>query len=508
MTSPAKPWERQRSTNGTLSTLDQRLAERNRLPRTKAATLPPTSVQPNSTLSSSTQQPPALPRRPSSLSSVVNRNASAYSPYARNPYSTIGGPYGGAGYSPYNRFGASSMYGGGGMYGGGMYGGGMYGGMGGMPGGGMYGNNGQMGLTESMSQSTQATFQMIESLVGAFGGFAQMLESTYMATHSSFFGKSSHLQRQKSTLLSVLIRWIAMVSVAEQFSNLKTTLGSLLGIFTLLRYLRTLLAKLTGRPPPADATSLTPSSFQNFLAPGNSQNMIMTTGPNGQPVQKHKPSRKPLMIFLLAIFGLPYLMGKLIKALSSQQSSEQTPPGYPVLGPNGLPLPNQPLRDQQQIDPRQLTFCRALFDYTPPQPPQPTTTAGGEKDLPLKKGDLVAILSKVDPITSQPSEWWKCRSRKGDVGWVPGSYLEEIQRRPAIEPLGGGSKKDQEGGGGGHSRVSTMTTADPVSDKEEEEGVGGSRSTTMTSVSSSGGGGNEGVGVKEKEKDKGKGKEK
>ena len=82
----------------------------------------------------------------------------------------------------------------------------MYGGMGGMGGmgmggygGGMYGQPGMMGngdpndpnsLTNTFSQSTQATFQIIESLVGAFGGFAQMLESTYMATHSSFFGQS------------------------------------------------------------------------------------------------------------------------------------------------------------------------------------------------------------------------------------------------------------------------------------------------------------------------------
>jgi peroxin-13 len=80
-----------------------------------------------------------------------------------------------------------SMYGGyGGM-------GGMYGGMGGM--GGMYGGmpgqdpNDPNSLTNSFSQSTQATFHMIESIVGAFGGFAQMLESTYMATHSSFFGE-------------------------------------------------------------------------------------------------------------------------------------------------------------------------------------------------------------------------------------------------------------------------------------------------------------------------------
>ena len=77
-----------------------------------------------------------------------------------------------------------------------MYGG--MGGMGGMYGGGMYGQPGMMGpghdpndpnsLTNSFSQSTQATFQIIENLVGAFGGVAQMLESTYMATHSSFFG--------------------------------------------------------------------------------------------------------------------------------------------------------------------------------------------------------------------------------------------------------------------------------------------------------------------------------
>ena len=90
----------------------------------------------------------------------------------------------------------------GGMYGGGygsMYGGmGGVGGMGGMYGGGYgggYGMNGQPGdpnsLTNSFNQSTQATFQIIESIVGAFGGFAQMLESTYMATHSSFFGKSA-----------------------------------------------------------------------------------------------------------------------------------------------------------------------------------------------------------------------------------------------------------------------------------------------------------------------------
>lgn len=166
--------------------------------------LPAGSSVTSAITSPSTSGPPTVPERPSSLTAAVNRNASAYSPYGANrmgatPYGGIGSAY----TSPYSRLGGmgaysssmygSSMYGGMGGYGG--YGSGMYGGMGGM--GGMYGGMGmgQPGdpndpnsLTNSFSQSTQATFQIIESIVGAFGGFAQMLESTYMATHSSFFG--------------------------------------------------------------------------------------------------------------------------------------------------------------------------------------------------------------------------------------------------------------------------------------------------------------------------------
>lgn len=78
------------------------------------------------------------------------------------------------------------------MYGG--MGGGMYGGMGG--GMGMPGDANS--LTNSFNNSTQATFQMLEGIVTAFGGFAQMLESTYMATHSSFFGKLNCIRRKHS----------------------------------------------------------------------------------------------------------------------------------------------------------------------------------------------------------------------------------------------------------------------------------------------------------------------
>jgi peroxin-13 len=145
----------------------------------------------------STSSPPPLPSVPDSLSTVANRNATNYSGGMNNRVSPYSSGYGG-GYSsyssPYSSMGSGygSMYGGmggmGGMYGGmgmggmGMGMGGMYGGMGGMD------PNNPASLTQSFSQSTAATFQLIENIVGAFGGFAQMLQSTYMATHSSFFG--------------------------------------------------------------------------------------------------------------------------------------------------------------------------------------------------------------------------------------------------------------------------------------------------------------------------------
>jgi len=281
----------------------------------------------------------------------------------------MGGGYGGYG---------GGMYGG---YGGGM--GGMYGGMyGGMPGGmpGMAGPgdpNNPESLTNRFNMGTQATFQMLEGIVGAFGGFAQMLESTYMATHSSFF---------------------AMVAVAEQFGNLRETLGSVLGIFTLMRWIRTLIAKITGRPPPVDATALTPAAFARF----EGRQVPVPEGGAG------KPSRKPLLFFLLAAFGLPFVIGKLIRSLAANAEEEERK--------------RQLIASQQQLDPSKLEFCRALYDFTP----APGQAVQGV-DLEVRKGDLVAVLSKTDPL-GNASEWWRCRARDGRIGYLPATFLEVLRK--------------------------------------------------------------------------------
>ncbi|KAG0651200.1 Peroxin-13 [Hyphodiscus hymeniophilus] len=411
-TSPPKPWERAGGVGASTA-----------LPSSTGISSGSSALNSSSLSSSMTSDAPAVPERPSTLTSAVNRNASAYSPYGANRLGGAASPYGGMGgaySSPYSRMGGmggmgygSSMYGGmggmggyGSMYGGGM--GGMYGGMGGMPGD----PNDPNSMTNGFTQSTQATFQIIESIVGAFGGFAQMLESTYMATHSSFF---------------------AMVSVAEQFGNLRNTLGSILGIFTILRWLRTLFAKVTGRPPPADATALTPSAFANF----EGRKML----PDGSSVTPPRPSKKPFLFFLAAAFGLPYLMGKMIKALAASQEEEarrQAAAGQVQFGPDGQPI-------QQQVDPSKLDFCRVLYDFTPE-----SGAAVQGVDLAVKKGDLVAVLSKSDPM-GNPSEWWRCRARDGRMGYLPGVYLE-VARRPG-QPLAEIKSASQSG-----SRTNSMTS--------------------------------------------------
>ncbi|KAH7391396.1 Peroxin 13, N-terminal region-domain-containing protein [Cadophora sp. MPI-SDFR-AT-0126] len=409
--SPPKPWERAGATGA-----NSALASSTGISTGNAVTNPAST-----TTSTATAGAPAVPERPSSLTSAVNRNASAYSPYGANRLGGMASPYGGIGSaytSPYSRMGGMGGMGyGGGMYGGmggmggmgyGGYGGGMYGGMGGMQGD----PNDPNSLTNGFTQSTQATFQIIESIVGAFGGFAQMLESTYMATHSSFF---------------------AMVSVAEQFGNLRNTLGSILGIFTLMRWLRTLFAKITGRPPPADATALTPSAFASFEG--------RKFHPDGTPAQAPRPSKKPFLFFLAAAFGLPYLMGKLIKALAASQEEEQrrlAASGQMQIGPDGQPI-------QAQIDPSKLDFCRVLYDFTPE-----AGAAVQGIDLEVKKGDLVAVLSKSDPM-GNPSEWWRCRARDGRMGYLPGVYLE-VARRP------GGAVAEIKSASQSGSRTSSLTS--------------------------------------------------
>jgi len=198
-----------------------------------------------------------------------------------------------------------------------------------------------------------------------------------------------------------------MISVAEQFGNLRDTLGSVLGIFTIMRWIRTLIAKLTGRPLPADAKSLTPAAFARFEGRQN---------PLGEAGAPPKPSRKPLLFFLLAAFGLPYVMSKIVRSMAHNAEEEERR--------------RQLLAAQAALDPSKLEFCRVLYDFSPAAQGQASMVEG--VDLEVRKGDLVAVLSKSDPL-GNPSEWWRCRARDGRIGYLPSTFLE-VMRRPG-QPL-------------------------------------------------------------------------
>jgi len=180
-----------------------------------------------------------------------------------------------------------------------------------------------------------------------------------------------------------------MVRVAEQFGTLKNTLGSILGIFTMLRWARTLVAKVTGKPLPVSASDLTAANFAHF------------EGRAGSP----RPSKKPFLFFVAAVFGLPYLMGKLIRSLAAKQEEEEK---------------RRMTENPAGMDPSKLEFCRVMYDFTPDQ--------NNGIELEVKKGDLVAVLSKSDPM-GNPSQWWRCRARDARVGYLPSPYLESIAKK-------------------------------------------------------------------------------
>ncbi|PFH49454.1 hypothetical protein AMATHDRAFT_147673 [Amanita thiersii Skay4041] len=411
MVSPPKPWERNPSGAAAATTTTA-------LPPatpTTAAAGPAAPFPPTSTTS-----PPTVPDRPPSLASTSTAVSSPYAYGTTSPYSRVGG-YGS--YGSYSGLGSYGMGSYGGYSGLGSYGGyGGYGGYGsyGMGMGGPYGmnspyNTGPYGtgpfnalqpldangnplptLTQTLESTTQHTFQLLHSIVQTFTGVAQMLESTFMATHSSFF---------------------AMVGVIDQFGQLRNALGSVLGLFGLVRWLRDVLAgrqSLTGGQTPNGMQH----EFREFI---NGKPVQGPLGPPHSNRQQPRASKKPLYIFLLAIFGIPFAMSKLIKILQRRIQTQQQQQQQVQAAGGGQPPP------PGGLDPSTLTFARALYPFSP----------SNATELALKENEVVAIMGKLDPRTGMEvdprmevdGEWWKGRTRDGREGWFPRKWVEVLQKK-------------------------------------------------------------------------------
>lgn len=280
----------------------------------------------------------------------------------------------------------------------------MYGGMGmgygatgymgmGMPGTGMPGDPSQS-LTAQLSNTTQHTFALLHSIVQTFGGFAQMLDSTFLATHSSFF---------------------AIVGVIDQFAALRDVVGHVLGVFGLIRWAKGVLSG-EGVVPRSALTD----EFNHFVNNGGPTPGASAGGPKAPGAPAGKPSKKPIIVFLLAIFGIPYLMHKLIQRLSNRPPVQLLPSIDPVTGqPTLTPQPLQMTSAETPLDPSKLTFVHALYPFE----------TGAAQELPLRKGDIVAVLSRTDPITGAEGEWWRGKTRDGREGWFPRGFVEVIRKK-------------------------------------------------------------------------------
>ncbi|ORY01226.1 hypothetical protein K493DRAFT_312513 [Basidiobolus meristosporus CBS 931.73] len=261
--------------------------------------------------------------------------------------SRYGGTYGGyGGLGNYNGYGA--------RYGGGYGGAGM----------GPNGPEGGLNLFNTVETTVQPTFQAISNIVNTFGGFAHMLESTFMATHSSF---------------------MAMVGVIDQFNLLRTHLGHILGVFSLMRTIKNFFLRITGKQAPVNLGELNLADFNGF--------------------QQKKSSKRPVIIFLLVVIGIPFLMQRLIVWLAKRQQAK------------GI-LPADQTNGKLQSLPKDVEFARAVYDFN----------GDNNVELSLKRGDIIAILSRVD-FQGQPSDWWRGRLRNGQVGIFPSNYVEILEKK-------------------------------------------------------------------------------
>ena len=244
-----------------------------------------------------------------------------------------------------------------------------------------YGNI-QNGI-QNMTESTQATFQLIESLVGAFTGFAQMLESTYLATHNSFF---------------------TMVSVAEQFRYLREMVGSFFGLFALMKFLKKILHIISKGKVGLPSTNTDNSSKGSSSSSSDDQNKLTEefdevkfrnkqTEDNGR---KKSMSLKHVFLFITVVFGFPLLLERSISILHKRRS---------------IIYQSRPIKSFKQ------ELARAIYDFIPENP---------RIEIALKKNDLMTVISKMNP-QGKESEWWKVKTRENKIGYVPYNYIQMLR---------------------------------------------------------------------------------
>jgi peroxin-13 len=167
----------------------------------------------------------------------------------------------------------------------------------------------------------------------------------------------------ESTFFATQSSFHAMVGVAEQMGTAKSYLSKAFSLVSIYTFFKKFISRITGRPMAVSETELTIDAFDCF------QNNPKTPSINV----------RPLLFFIVMSVGIPWLMSKLINNSKVSNNS---------------------------IDPKNVDFAKVKTEFEASVP----------GDLSLKINDIVAILSKNDPNTNNPSEWWQGRTQDGRIG--------------------------------------------------------------------------------------------
>lgn len=161
--------------------------------------------------------------------------------------------------------------------------------------------------------------------------------------------------------------FMAMVGVAEQFSALRQYLSQVLSVFALWRLVKRFWAWIRGAKNPTISTA----EFERTAF-----------------------SYKPLVMFLALVLGVPILVSRMRRDPADQAWD-----------------------NAKQVKAADLEFARVLYDFN----------GDGNVELVLKKGDLVAVLSRNSP------DWWQGRTRDGRTGIFPQNYVQIIPKKEQME---------------------------------------------------------------------------
>ncbi|EPZ33306.1 hypothetical protein O9G_001718 [Rozella allomycis CSF55] len=164
-----------------------------------------------------------------------------------------------------------------------------------------------------------------------------------------------------STVHATYSSFLTIFGVVDQINGLKIHFSQILGMASFFGYLKRFFSRKTGPEQRND--------FVKEFSKGRS------------------PGSKIVILFLVMLVALPYLLTKAANHL----------------------------RKNHIKSPSDYSFAKALYNYSP----------ASESDIPLKVGDIVAIL---DENTSAGKGWAVGRSQDGKMGYFPLNYVEVVKR--------------------------------------------------------------------------------